>query len=908
MASRQAERYSKRPGARRLFTGATVALAVTWSLLPRGAAAQQEVFPVKDDAATRNSLEQSVAYLASLPEETMLALVPEQSGIFFTDCPNCDKGTQDRGNFDWTPERPHEIRCKDCGAVYSGNSKYPDEGVLVVQAPGGVHRYPYHERPSDKYRIFFRAHADYWAREYLADKCRDFAKLYALTGDESQARRAAAILLRFAQVYPGYAYHFDYPFQEKRFAPYTQNRIEGVPAYRTARWSWWAYMDVSLELAEAYRHVRGGPPLKAMAGGAAVEKIERDLLGAMGEFVLGFEETYSNMSPGMWRDVILTGRVLQRPKWVHEAVRRFEQFLQERFLYDGHWMETAPSYCSQVIGGLQIVLDATKAHSDPPGYTDAKAGRRFDDLDLSKDTPQYALATRALLAPRFPDGRLIPVNDTWWTNGRGARESMEPVLLPGLGVAVMGGGQSDRQYHAYLDFTSGVQHKHADALSLGLFAFGKELLADIGYTHTKDRAWANCTMSHNTVVVNGLDSLMDPDWAGNRVRAFAADGKGVHVADVASVSAYTDTASRYRRTLLTIGQDSADCYLIDVFQVGGGKQHDYLLHGSADDDSTAQTEGVELKPFVGTLLNPGVAFVAPNGESDGVGRGGGYGFVHSLASGRPDRPFALDFRLAALPEVGTRTWLLPEADTEGFLGQAPSVCRAGSSDSELGKYQAPFFCARRTGDSLSSTFVAVHEPVKGTPHVATPPQVERGNGSVFVTLDRGDLGRDYAVIATDGPVELTQRTPDGDLSFAGRYAFLRTRNGKVTEAHLVGGSRLKLGDFVLEAAPSWQGQIRAVTRERRGEAGGYFEVAETIPPAVVGLTLIVTHADDSAQAYQVVSVEPSPDGGTRVFVREDPGFKLTAAGKTRKSCFPLRTIDGPPKGYEVLNLVSRAAP
>ncbi|NCO42587.1 MAG: hypothetical protein GW892_28275, partial [Armatimonadetes bacterium] len=57
-----------------------------------------------------------------------------------------------------------------------------------------------------------------------------------------------------------------------------------------------------------------------------------------------------------------------------------------------------------------------------------------------------------------------------------------------------------------------------------------------------------------------------------------------------------------------------------------------------------------------------------------------------------------------------------------------------------------------------------------------------------------------------------------------------------------------------------------------------------------------------------VSVEPSPDGGTRVFVREDPGFKLTAAGKTRKSCFPLRTIDGPPKGYEVLNLVSRAAP
>ncbi|MCP5115012.1 MAG: hypothetical protein GY953_29635, partial [bacterium] len=92
---------------------------------------------------------------------------------------------------------------------------------------------------------------------------------------------------------------------------------------------------------------------------------------------------------------------------------------------------------------------------------------------------------------------------------------------------------------------------------------------------------------------------------------------------------------------------------------------------------------LRLSPLQGTLLNRGVRFVPPGGESSNVGRDGAYGFIHSLASAKVSEPVALDIRLEKDPKVGSRTWLLPEPGTEVFLGQAPSIRQAGESDSTL---------------------------------------------------------------------------------------------------------------------------------------------------------------------------------------------------------------------------------
>ena len=45
-------------------------------------------------------------------------------------------------------------------------------------------------------------------------------------------------------------------------------------------------------------------------------------------------------------------------------------------------METSPSYCSQVIGNLQLVVNALKDYEDPPGYKDSKDGTHFEENRL----------------------------------------------------------------------------------------------------------------------------------------------------------------------------------------------------------------------------------------------------------------------------------------------------------------------------------------------------------------------------------------------------------------------------------------------------------------------------------------------------------------------------------------------
>jgi len=847
---------------------------------------QGRVFPVK----VSNRSRQQVEVIMSLPEADVLGIVPVQSGIYFTDCPNCDAGAQDRSEWRWVPQRPHHITCKGCGAEYPGNPDYPDNEAITLEAPEGPHAYPYYTR-SDGYRIFFRAHADFLARDYMAEICRDLAGMYVTTNDERYAQRAARILLRFAEVYPGYAHKFDYPFREKKFAPYTQNRIKGVSAYRVSKWNWWAYMGISRELLQAYDVLRVWPGLDRMADGNAQHMIEHDLFEGMVDFVMGFRETYSNMSPGMWRSFIEAGRVLNRPDWVQEALQRVNRFLAQRFLHDGFWLEPAPSYCGQVLHALQAVKEALKGYTTP----DDAPGQLRESLEQSKAAMAAGLAAlkRAYDDVKLPHGGSITINDTWARRGT-RRKRTESRLMPGLGLGVLGGGTGEDQLCAWLSYTYGAGHKHQDALSMGLFAFGRELLRDIGYTHTAWRRWSICMMSHNTVVVNGVDSGIDRDHTLNRLRCFATDGAEFQLVEAESAAAYPGITTRFRRTLVLVGRDSRDAVLIDVFQVHGGTQHDYLLHGSAEEDSTATVNGVALQPFDGTLMNPGTTFEYPKGESFGVGPAGGYGFVRDLSAGEAGESMQLDLRLSSQPTIGTRTHLACESDTTVFLGQAPRLRQAERKDHLLPEFKAPVFCARRSGKDLSSTFVAVHEPVDGTPRVRQV-TVTRHRGALRVTVDRGETGRDEFLMSLDEPAEIVENTPDGRLEFRGAWGLARTVNGERRSLHLVGGGELALGGMRVTGEDGYRGQVRAVGREAGPLTRGFFDVAESIEAAGPGAALLLTFADGSVRAYNMTHGEKH-DIGTRLYVREDPGFSMKQ-DSIDWLAHPQHTIDGPKVDY-----------
>ena len=102
--------------------------------------------------------------------------------------------------------------------------KVPAESVEV--RPGVTHHYPYHAIPieSQKYpdeRLYLEAKRDYSAGGSRRRRC---TRQSAFTGPRPAGSRAArtilgVLILRFAQVYPGYATHFGQPGQPKCFQP-----------------------------------------------------------------------------------------------------------------------------------------------------------------------------------------------------------------------------------------------------------------------------------------------------------------------------------------------------------------------------------------------------------------------------------------------------------------------------------------------------------------------------------------------------------------------------------------------------------------------------------------------------------------------------------------------------------------
>ena len=827
-----------------------------------------KVVPVSDqDVENRKK---RVAYLLTLNDEQLVAMVPVQSGAYVGDCPNCDTGTQDYIEWIWKPQKPHVMTCSGCGETYPNNPKYPDDHMLKVAAPEGEHEYPYHQRENDS-RIYFRAIRDYWARRVMEKHCQDLAELWWLTKEDDYARRATIILHRFAQVYPGYAYTMSWPFRDSRFSPWNKPTIEGVAANMTSKGGAWNYatLDVSRELVPAYDCVRLWPGLDD----ATRNRIENDLFGIMVSYPIGKKDTYGNMSPTMWRDFVRAGRVLNKPEWMREAMRRVDHFMTRHFLYDGYWREPSPSYCGQVYWYIKSVFEAL-----PPQIP--------EEIKPVVDRAKLGLKTLAHFNGDlvFPNGKLLTLSDTWSYNSRSKPTGARPTLVPGLGVAIF----RNDEYLAWLNFAPGAGHAHRDALGIGLWAHGKELLRDIGYTHIAWRAWTVMTHSHNTVVVNGTASEVDKLHNLTRLRVFASDGDKFHLAEAESDAAYPGVTSRYRRTIAWID----DSYLIDIFQIHGGKQHDYLLHGSADEDSSAAVQGATLQPFDGTLLNDGVKFTYPTAESAGYNPQHGYGYFTDLQSGKADDAMTLDLRLAASPSVGTRTHLLCEPGPTAYLGQTPRIREAKREDSLASKFMAPSFCVRRAGKDLHSTFVAVHEPINGDSKIDQV-SVRRISDAIILTINRIDGSRDIFTSALDRPVTIAE----GSFHFSGRYGWLRARGDQVEQTRLVGAKAIGLGDAKTSAAPGWSGAVERHGRVATADSRGWFEVDAVIPTGASIGALLIEFADRTVRGFNVVRIEPRADG-TRLHVREDPGFDIDGEHINLTSS-PQRTIQGAALRYDL---------
>ena len=482
-----------------------------------------------------------------------------------------------------------------------------------------------------------------------------------------------------------------------------------------------------------------------------------------------------------------------------------------------------------------------------------------------------------------------------WTSFRNVRvpERSVSTLLQGVGHAWLGRGSAEDQVQAHLHFSGGYGHEHADNLNIMLFAGGHELLSDLGYTHTRYRSWSTSTLGHNTVVIDEQRQYTRGGRgpSDGKLLAFETASEPVQWMEASGEQAYPDLAKIYRRMVMIVEAGGADAYVVDLFRVEGGSQHDWALHGSADRDGSA-TADISLSPYGENLL-PGVKVRYPEEEADrgeAEGRNPSYAFFQNVSRGEVTDGVAVTFAVLDSP-VAVRTHLTGLSGSEIFLGDAISFRRAKEDDTLLDRYRMPIFLVRSAGQPpLTSRFAAVHEPYRGEPFVEQVSlEAPSGEEDAIVLSVRHHGVTDHIVHRTGSGQDVVVV---GDLRLQGEMGFVREREGVPEMMGLWGGVELRWGDHVLSGSGAYEAEVTGALRSEAGAGYDALILTGDLPEGetLKGATAVVTLGDGSTRGYHVRRVRQT-DGQTHLILEKEPGFVVEGDG-ARHIYFPLRAIPG----------------
>ena len=184
------------------------------------------------------------------------------------------------------------------------------------------------------------------------------------------------------------------------------------------------------------------------------------------------------------------------------------------------------------------------------------------------------------------------------------------------------------------------------------------------------------------------------------------------------------SVSEYRRTLALIDVGDDARYVLDLFRVQGGDQHDYSLHGfeapfatSGVDLSPPQTRGSlagEEVPREAVYDDAGLREFRCKGRSYYTYRGGGYSYLYDALRGPAPRPWTATWRD---DRMGLRAHLLPSRQAIVAHGDPPRKPGAPK--------QFTYVLLRNQGDSLGSRFGAGQGEFQREPSVRSVEVLQR---------------------------------------------------------------------------------------------------------------------------------------------------------------------------------------
>lgn len=441
-------------------------------------------------------------------------------------------------------------------------------------------------------------------------------------------------------------------------------------------------------------------------------------------------EEYAGLDPG------LIPYLLERHPKLRETYRfHFDTWINHEYYPhsgdSGAFAVRSPVYAGLVFNGaVYSLLGRLAEATGDPLYRQLAwmgNGSKLDGLPhdiFAADPAGYAAAVKASVDRHGPWPQVASVNKEEWRLA-----ILRHRTAPDAAV--------------WLDYDSVPEcklksHYHYDAMNLGLFAKGLDLLPEFGYPavqygdwNTPQALWHKRTAAHNTVVVDGKDQSGGP-------AACTLWSAGGPVQAVRASSPSQIKGREYERTVVMVETGPEDYYVLDVFRVAGGSEHARHTHSSF---STPTVFGANLSPAespydAGTLMR---------------------NFRFDKA---PAETWGVDWKITGPRDIHLRSTELTRGAAAG-LAESWTVESATSTR----EYWIPTLVSLRKAPD--STFVSVLEPYEGRPRIRAITRLDSADAAdvqVEVELEGGL--RDRVVSGLAG-VRWQRRDAAGRLVFSG---------------------------------------------------------------------------------------------------------------------------------------------
>jgi len=841
----------------------------------------------------------------------LLEMLPPCNGFFTVASPADPEARRAGDSLRWSPDDPNRLVCAATGTVFPDDERYPESGRDVFRNQrGALVEFPYiRGQDGSKCHVLPRL----W--RYQLDHIVESLPALAESDPAGAARALYALARRYADFVPLF---------DQGWAPVSVLEPIGPPQRQGAGGVWAAWPEHSelervVKLARALQTLRKTDVLdrlSAQVGEDAAARIEYGMLRSSAEYMRAFPIQNHNIDGFGFAHWIELGAILGEPDYAEDVIERVENLVADEFFVDGFFNEVTLDYHRQTLRRSVSSVSRLFTQYRPSIETSSpRLGRRLAaDYDLEADLrARHAHLERAYRLEReivYPNGRALPLQDTWASTTLRPRTAVEPRLFPGSRLARLERRGAAGPAQAWLLFPpkhSG--HTHAVALNLALFDHGRELVPLLGYDRSPIRSWSQSALAQNTVVVNARDARDEDVEAGGDVRLFAPVAADWQVVRAAQHNVLPGVARQYEREVWMVGRPDGNAYYVDFFRVAGGERHEYTLNGEALHDASFSAN-LPMKPYNDYLLPPGTPVRAPagvyeRGEADGHYHA--YLFVRDVSSAPiPDERFTLTLEarktalrdgtfVAAGEELpGYRLTVFTGGGPAGstlFLGRAPSLRPLRwardlpRSENDVWAHWMPKFVARREGADLTSRFVGVIEPFEAqAPAVVT--QIERHEepGLLALRLRYGDT-EDILLSAESADVEHHAF----GARFQGLAGIVRRQDGEPVWLAAVGGVRLAAAGRQLAGRGEATGDILATMRIEAGDPDNAVLVAAAPDEAWPGATLVVEYPDQTTQGFAVADARPGPQAGTALVVlAHDPGFSVSPGGRVEQHFFPLK--------------------